>query len=176
MYSTILASERDLYRLTGGKNCWPRKIVDYLFRLIRQILICMLRNFVYQKRWYAESTIDMKHQGSPGRIAMCIFRSTPSSEKFCLHALPFIGDIYRLILLFHSSKFKHLNVPVPYRRPCGHKPDNWIGEAPRNVRFRLASFLLDPNISLVFSQLFSIWPVPRTTLPILLCLLLSYAR
>lgn len=127
----------------------------------------MSRNFVYQKRWYAESTIDTKHRGSPGRIAMCIFRSTPSSEKFCLHALPFIGDIYRLILLFHSSKFKHLNVPVPYRRPCGHKADNWIGEAPRNVRFRLASFLLNPNISLVFSQLFSVSPVPRMTLPIL---------
>jgi len=60
----------------------------------------------------------MKHRGGcgvPRRIAIYIFRKRlhgPNAPSFCLRAVPFIrGDIYRLILLFHSSKFKHFNPP-----------------------------------------------------------------
>lgn len=68
--------------------------------------------------------------GSPGGsryvFSEATRSSTPSSEKFCLHPLPFIGDIYRLILLFHSSKFKHSKYPP---NPVATSHDNWIGPA-----------------------------------------------
>ena len=72
--------------------------------------------------------------GSPGGsryvFSEATRSSTPSSEKFCLHPLPFIGDIYRLILLFHSSKFKHSkNPPPPRADPVATSHDNWIGPA-----------------------------------------------
>lgn len=125
--------KREKEREIGGETV----IFGYLFQLTGPDINSRVAMTVYQNSLslsrmvvYTEEewTIDTKQRGgrgSPGGsryvFSEATRSSTPSSEKFCLHPLPFIGDIYRLILLFHSSKFKHSKYPS-LLRSRGHKP------------------------------------------------------
>ena len=128
-------------------------IFGYLFQLTGPDINSRVAITVYQNSlslslslslvWWYRGGVDNRYEaaggkegggGSPGGsryvFSEATRSSTPSSEKFCLHPLPFIGDIYRLILLFHSSKFKHSkNPPPPRADPVATSHDNWIGPA-----------------------------------------------